>query len=133
VDTKLVDLLDSGGAEQALGEEFNEEARQVNGDVAADTGFSVLDGYRRTPTHTLFKAIVEKVIRNLEEFARGASNPVDNHLYLHEDSPYFESYQSPCLGQVVGIVLHTCLSLLSGNLSFSFLILHSLGRNGLVR
>lgn len=60
VDTKLVDLLDSGGTEQVLGDV------QVNGDVAADTGFSVLDGYRRTPTHKLFKGIVEKVIRNLE-------------------------------------------------------------------
>jgi NUBPL iron-transfer P-loop NTPase len=68
VDTQLVDLLDSGGKENddRETEETNKTAGQVDGSAVEKTGFAVLDGYRRTSTHTLFKAIVDKVIESLE-------------------------------------------------------------------
>ena len=68
VDTRLVTLLDSGGKEEEGGgaEETDNAAERVNGStVEEETGFMVLDGYRRTPTHTLFKAIAEKVMGSL--------------------------------------------------------------------
>ncbi|KAF8516722.1 cytosolic Fe-S cluster assembling factor CFD1 [Hysterangium stoloniferum] len=64
VDTQLVDLLDSGG----------QTAPQENGDITTaegQTGFAVLDGYRRTPTYALFKPIAEKIISHIHQSSRG--------------------------------------------------------------
>ncbi|KAF8488541.1 cytosolic Fe-S cluster assembling factor CFD1 [Gautieria morchelliformis] len=67
VDTQLVDLLDSGGKEDdRKAEETNKTAGQADRSAMEETGFVVLDGYRRTPTHTLFKAIADKIIGSLE-------------------------------------------------------------------
>jgi hypothetical protein len=60
VDTQLVDLLDSGG----------QTVSQENGEIIAAEGrtdFAVLEGYRRTPTFTLFKPIVEKIISHIHQ------------------------------------------------------------------
>ncbi|KAF8592520.1 cytosolic Fe-S cluster assembling factor CFD1 [Ramaria rubella] len=57
IDTQLVDLLDCGGEHVA---QFNDSESPVK-----ETGFPVLDGYRRTPSYILFKTIAEKVARSL--------------------------------------------------------------------
>lgn len=70
VDTKLVALLDSGGqADEEDGvatDKTNGAIEHVNGGAFEETGFTVLDGYRRTPTYTLFKVITEEIVESLE-------------------------------------------------------------------
>lgn len=56
VDTQLVSLLDSGGRDSG-------EIQQSH----THTRFALLDGYQKTPTFILFKAITEKIIQNLTE------------------------------------------------------------------
>jgi NUBPL iron-transfer P-loop NTPase len=66
VDTQLAALLDDGGqgGDEGKVEEVNGITEQ--GDSAVEkTGFTVLDGYRRTPTHKLFSSMVEKVTGSL--------------------------------------------------------------------
>lgn len=80
VDTRLVTLLDSGGQEQeGDAEGITNAAGQINESTIEETGFTILDGYRRTPTHTLFKAVAEKVIGGLENL------PVVSHRTVTSD------------------------------------------------
>ena len=67
VDTQLVDLLDNGGEVEAEGkvEEANGVTELMEGSAVEKTGFTVLDGYRQTPTYKLFKLTTEKVVENL--------------------------------------------------------------------
>jgi len=61
IDTLLVDLLDSGGRAEV------EAGKEEGADVEETTGFRLLDGYRKTPTFTIFKTIAERIITSVSE------------------------------------------------------------------
>lgn len=62
IDTQLVDLLDCGGRRPQ-----SEVSQEETENASSNETFPVLDGYHKTPTYSLFEAMAEKVVSQLDK------------------------------------------------------------------
>jgi hypothetical protein len=58
-------MMEDYGRDEGKAEEANGITGQEGDTAVEKPGFTVLDGYRRMPTHKLFKSMAQKVIGGL--------------------------------------------------------------------